>query len=378
MLNDKSRTPMEKMANMLLSVREVSFKARGSLEIALGKITKQIVPDLKIVDNMDCNILINFGKGLDGDTGSSEMPAGIHVFFRPPPMDILGIFLEGIVNTMLKVLKIGFLPMPKLPRLDGISFGLSLSQNFGFRLKIKSFEVMCMIRTTPKFAISCDLDWSGILSFFSDAGKWIAKQGKIFFDNAKKAIMEFGAAIGDFAKDVAAGAKIAAKAIVEAGKKIYEGAKKALNFAKQKALQAVNAVAGAVKELAKHVIEGLKKAAAFLKNALSNIANSIGNAIKNLANAIANIIKNIWNSIFNRKKYQRQKREKEERKKKLEEQKRMEEAAQKKKYEAEKKNLMLKWIKHATVLIKKKSNKLKKLKMRKMISKMNLILNKLN
>merc|ERR1712160_208047 len=154
-----------------------------------------------------------------------EQP-GFHVFVKPPPLDILGNLIEKILKTITKVLKIGSFSIPSLPRLDGIEMGFTIGEKLGFKFQIKSFSMSCVIRTKGGFAVSCKLGLD-FLSIFNDIGKWIGKMGKKLFDATGKAFMEVGATLGDFAGDIAEGAKKFFTGLKDVAKKAKENIKKA-------------------------------------------------------------------------------------------------------------------------------------------------------
>merc|ERR1712151_455608 len=233
---------------------------------------------------------------------------GFHVFIKPPPLDIIGTFINSIVNSITKVLKIGNLPIPKFPSLSGIQMGLAIGEKIGFRFQIKDFSISCVIKTKGGFGISCKLGLD-FLSIFLDGLKWIANIGKKLFDAAGKAIMVVGQKLGEFASDIADGAKQIFNDAKEVAKKAWEGAKKAVNFAKEQTKKAVQAI--------KNVHEKAKKAFSNAANAIKNAFNDIGKkfdkAIRDLGNAIKNLGKAIgkfFTSIFNKNKYKREKAKK--------------------------------------------------------------------
>jgi len=334
LFKDKSKSVPAKILTILTSAREYSMRVRGSLSLGLAKITKQVLPDLKLMDEMDLNILINLGAGPDGDRGSSGMQPGFHVFIKPPPLDIIGTFVNAIVNSVTKVLKIGNLPIPKFPTISGIQMGFTIGEKCGFRFQIgKSFSISCVIKTKGGFGISCKLGLD-FLTILLDGLKWIANMGKKLFDATGKLVMAVGQKLGEFASDIADGAKQIFKDAKEVAKKVWEGAKKAVNYMKEKTKKAIQAI--------KNVHEKAKKAFSNAANAINNAFKDIGRkfdkAIRDLGNAIkkiGNAIGKFFTSIFNKSKYRRDKARKEAEKRAKEQQRAKERAAAQARHNAE-------------------------------------------
>merc|ERR1711957_890105 len=199
---------------------------------------------------------------------------------KPPPLDILGNFIEKILKTITKVLKIGSFSIPSLPRLDGIEMGFTIGEKLGFKFQIKSFSMSCVIRTKGGFAVSCKLGLD-FLSIFKDIGKWIGKMGKKLLDATGKAFMAIGDALGDFAGDIAEGAKKVFTGIVDVAKKAYEGAKKAVTFLHDKTKKAL----GNIKKAHDKAVKAVSKAVDDCKKAFESIGRALDGAINALGNA---------------------------------------------------------------------------------------------
>merc|ERR1712032_418887 len=266
--------------------------------------TKNYLPDFKVLDEMDYNILINMGNGPDGDKGSSGTLPGFHVFMKPPPLTIISDMISGMVNSLAKILKVGNFPIPKLPSLSGIYIGYFIGEKIGFRFQVKKFSITCFIKFIGGFGISCKLgmDW---LSIFEDAGKWIAKIGKKLFDNSKKAFMKVSAKLDDFTKE----AKEAITKITSAKKKAVNEIKKAAN--------------------------NLKKEIDKIGKKLNSAINRLGREISDLGNKIGK-----WfESIFNKNKWKRERNAKEADKRNKEKEKKEKEKKEKDKYNKEVKKI---------------------------------------
>lgn len=250
------------------------------------------------------------GKGADGDRGSSGMPAGIHIFMKPPPMGILGSFIKQIVKGISKLMKCGGIPVPKLPNLNNVQMGFTIGEQIGFKIKIGSFEYQCMLRFKGKLAISCKTKL-GFLSIFKDEFKWVAKQGKALFDASEAAFMAFAASpAGEFAADIGKGAiKFmgdlvgGAKVALEAAKKTYEAAKKKVENAKK-----------GINNAAKKAEKLLGDASKALGNTLKNIDDEVG---KWMSGALKNALKGLkCGKKCRRKKRDRKRKEATDRKEK--------------------------------------------------------------
>lgn len=280
---------------------------------------------------MDINLLINLGAGPDGDKGSSGMQPGMHVFIKPPPINIIGVFIEIVIKTLTKVLKVGNFPVPKMPTLGGIQMGFTIGETIGFKFQIsKIFSISCVVKTKGGMAISCKLGLD-FLSIFIDAGKWIAKMGKKLFDAAGKAFMSVASALGDFVSDIANGAK-------KIFSDLKQVCKKALIFAKQqlkKLKETTRKLLNKAKQIHDKAIQVFNKVGKKIKNAFDNIGRKLNGFINKLGKDIANLAKKIFNSVFHPQKYKRQKMEKEAAKKKLEEQKEKEEEEEENKIKKE-------------------------------------------
>merc|ERR1719331_73077 len=233
----------------MTSAREITRRSRGSLELALGKVTQQVLPDLKLIDGLDMNILINLGKGLDGDRGSSGLPAGFHVFFSPPPFDILNNYIKAVFNAFAKILEAG-----------------------------------CKI----------NLDF---ISIFSEAGKWIAKMGKELIDKTGKKIAEFSNKAGDFAKDISDGAKKHFDDMVDGCKEAYDAAEKEAVKVYNSAANEINKCNQAIGNAAKDCEQGIKDVTKATEKAVNDVVdkfkgpiNSLGKGIKDLGNKIGGLL----------------------------------------------------------------------------------------
>jgi len=324
LIKDKSISADKKIITLLGAVREFSLMARGSFSLGLGKITKNVLPDIKLVDELDLNLLINFGTGPDGDKGSSGMQPGFHVFLKPPPLDIIGNFVQKIVNSLTKVLKIGNFPIPKFPAISGIEIGFTLGEKIGFKFAIRGFSIACVVKTKGGFGVSCKLGLD-FLTILNDMGKWVARMGKKLFDEAGKAFMVVAGAIGDFVGDIAAGAKKFFTGLANAAKAAYEGAKKAVKWLHEKTKEAIRSIQRAHV----HAANAIKKAKEDLDGSLVWINNKFNKALHDVNKEILNFINKIAKAIFAPGKLKKERKRAEEKKKLLESQKAAEENAKK-------------------------------------------------
>jgi len=240
---------------------------------------------------MDLSLLLNNGEGPDGDRGSSGMQPGYHIFIKPPSLiafKIIESFIKKIIKTITKVLKIGGFPIPILPNLEllhGIRMGFTIGEKIGFKFQMEKFKIYCVVKTKGGFAVSCDLGVD-YLTILKDAKKWVGKIGKKLFDKAGKAFMEVKEALGDFAEDIAEGAKKVFTDLKEKAKKAYADAKNAVTILHDKTKKAL----GHIKIAKENSARAVRKAANELENALYEISdrldahlNYLGNKIKNLA-----------------------------------------------------------------------------------------------
>jgi len=312
LVNDPNKDPLSKMAQFMTSAREITRRSRGSLELALGKVTQQVLPDLKLIDGLDMNILINLGKGLDGDRGSSGLPAGFHVFFSPPPFDILNNYIKAVFNAFAKILKVGSLPAPKLPSITGINMGFHIGAEVHYSLRLGSaFSMRCKVKMNglkPEAGCKINLDF---ISIFSEAGKWIAKMGKELIDKTGKKIAEFSNKAGDFAKDISDGAKKHFDDMVDGCKEAYDAAEKEAVKVYNSAANEINKCNQAIGNAAKDCEQGIKDVTKATEKAVNDVVdkfkgpiNSLGKGIKDLGNKIG--------GLLNPKKKRRDKRKKKE------------------------------------------------------------------
>ena len=318
LMKDKKTSADKKIVTLLGAVREFSIRATGSFTLKLGEITSFILPDLELVAEMDVNILLNLGAGSDGDRGSSGMPPGFHVFIKPPPMDFIGDFIQNIFDSLTKVLKVGNFPVPKFPSLSGVEMGFSLGETMGFKFHTPVFSMSCVIKTKNGFGISCKIGLD-FLTILKDVGKWIASMGKKLFDAAGKKFMEIAdvLGVGNFVKDIAAGAK-----------KVFKGIENAAKAAKKVATKVVASLKDSTKKAVNKIKDVHKKAAKKLKNAKDKAARSIkfaaklfDGSISKLAKEIKKIISEILKSIFSPGKLKKEKKAKEQKKRDLKKQK---------------------------------------------------------
>merc|ERR1712032_243111 len=167
---------------------------------------------------------------------------------------------------------------PKVPSLSGIQMGFAIGEKLGFRFQIgKSFSISCVIKAKGGFGISCKLGLD-FLSIFLKAGEWIANMGKALFDATGKVVMKVGQKLGEFASDIADGAKQIFNNAKEAAKKAWESSKRAVDFAKEKTKDAVKAI--------KNVHTKAKKA-------FSDAANAINIAFKKIGKKFDKKIKDL-------------------------------------------------------------------------------------
>lgn len=322
LINDKNMSTGNKIKNLLGAAREYSFQARGSFELALAAITKNAFPDLKLADNMDLNLLMNLGKGYDGDRGSSGMQAGFHIYAQPPPLDILGTFINAGMKAFKKIMRCKNLPIPKLPTLNGVKMGFSFGERIGFRFDIGAFDFSCVIKTKGGWSISCKIG-GDFWEILKNAGKWIAKKGKELFDKAAKELISFAGDTEDFVNDIGKGAKKFLTDLSGKAKETWNKAKDKVKKAKAKVKNAVEKKKKAAEKAGKAIAAAGKKAA----DSIKKIGSKLGGSIKKLGNDIKNFAKKIFGSIFRRRKYKKRKRNAEKKKRELEAQKRREEAA---------------------------------------------------
>jgi len=302
LINDTDTKPSKKIDGLLAAAREYSFQARGSFSLNLSGITNNILPDLVLADKLDLNILANLGKGPDGDYGSSGLQEGLHIFIRPPPMDILGKFIESIVDNLGKIMKCGEIPVPEIPKLEGVELGFTLGKMIGFKMQIKNFSIQCLVKTEDGLAVSCKIGLD-VLSVFSDAGKWIAKMGKELFDKAGEKLAEFAQAAGDFFEDIGEGAKKFMNNLVDGAKVALEKVSEFKEKVKEKAKEAVKKFGDDCKKIKDKADKAVKKAVEKTKAAFKKIGKKFDGAIKKAGAAIKDLGKKIL-KIFNRKKYE--------------------------------------------------------------------------
>jgi len=326
-----------KINTLLNAAREYSMRVRGTVYLKLRDQTKNYLPDFKVLDEMDYNILINMGNGPDGDKGSSGTLPGFHVFMKPPPLTIISDMISGMVNSLAKILKVGNFPIPKLPSLSGIYIGYFIGEKIGFRFQVKKFSITCFIKFIGGFGISCKLgmDW---LSIFEDAGKWIAKIGKKLFDNSKKAFMKVSAKLDDFTKDIAIGSKKIFNDAKNKAKKAYENVKKSVKNVAKEAKEAITKITSAKKK----AVNEIKKAANNLKKEIDKIGKKLNSAINRLGREISDLGNKIgkwFESIFNKNKWKRERNAKEADKRNKEKEKKEKEKKEKDKYNKEVKKI---------------------------------------
>jgi len=306
LIHDKSLTAAQKTQRFLQTAREFTQSIRGSLHLKLSKMTKNMIPDLKIADELDYNVLINLGKGADGDRGSSGMPAGIHIFMKPPPMDLIGGFIRSIVKNIGKVIKCGGMPLPKLPNINNVEMGFTLGAKIGFKIKIASFEYSCMIKIEGGLALSCKIGL-GFLSIFKNQFKWIAKQGKALFDAAGKVYAEFAASpLGNFAAEIGEGAIKFMGNLVKGAKVLYDNAKVKLQEAKKKVEAAGKKIGAAAEKCKKAILKIGEKSKEFFKNC--------DKLIGDLKNLLGKVWKKIYRSPKTKRNDRRKKRDREAKK----------------------------------------------------------------
>jgi len=260
-----------------------------------------------LMDEMDLNFLINLGVGLDGDKGFSGMPAGFHVFIKPPPIDIIGTFINALVTTITKVLKVGNFPTPKFPTLSGVEMGFSIGEKIGFRFQIgKLFSITCFIKTVDGFGISCKLGVD-FISIVLEGVKWIAKMGKKLFDLAGKAIMVVGQKIGEFATDIAEGAKIVLKEIADVAKEGLRIAKKVVKVLHEETKKVIKKIV----EIHNTIKKAISKAWKALGETVKAIVDKFAKILENIGKAIVGFLYDVGEYIFAHHNYLRKKREKE-------------------------------------------------------------------